>query len=122
MENSDKIIELINKITRGYKGPDDIIVKLKWLGNLIDSYQRYLPERVTEKIKIDPAAKKVEGERRNVTVAFADLSGFTALSETMDAEDIANIINEFFTRMVKIVYKYGGSVDKFLGDALMVLF
>ncbi len=122
MENNDKIIELINKITQGYKGPDDIIVKLKWLGSLIDSYQRYLPARVTEKIKIDPTAKKVEGERRIVTVAFADLSGFTALSETMDAEDIANIINEFFTRMVKIVYKYGGSVDKFLGDALMVLF
>ncbi len=103
MDNNDKITEIINKITKGYKGPDDTIIKIKWLGDLIHSYQRYLPARVTEKIKIDPTAKKIEGERRFITVAFADLSGFTALSETMDAEDIANVINDFFTRMVKIV-------------------
>lgn len=119
MEN---IIEKIKKITGAYQGEDDPEKRLDWLKELIDAYQRYLPPRVSEKIKIDPRAKKVEGERKDITVLFADLTGFTALSETMDAEDIARIINDFFTRMVKIVHKYGGSVDKFLGDALMVLF
>ncbi|MEO0227967.1 MAG: adenylate/guanylate cyclase domain-containing protein [candidate division WOR-3 bacterium] len=104
------------------KHTDAISLKIDWLKALISAYERYLPARVIEKIKLNPKAKRIEGERRNVTVLFADLSGFTALSETMDAEEIANIINDFFTRMVKIVHKYEGSVDKFLGDALMVLF
>jgi len=116
------ILEKIKKLTYGYKGEEKPVNRLDWLQSLLSAYQKYLPARVIEKIKIDPTAERIEGERRYITVLFADLSGFTALSETMDAEDIAKIINDFFTRMVKIVHKYGGSVDKFLGDALMVLF
>ncbi len=124
MENNNikQLLEKIKTITQGYYGEDNPEQRLDWLHSLIEAYQKYLPARVIEKIKIDPKAKRIEGERRNVTVLFADLSGFTALSETMDAEDIAKIINDFLTRMVKIVHKYGGSVDKFLGDAIMVLF
>ncbi len=118
----NKILEKIKNLTAEYTGEDKPLKRLDWLKSLISAYQKYFPARVIEKIKIDPTAKSIEGERRIITVLFADLSGFTALSETMDAEDISKIINEFFTRMVKIVHKYGGSVDKFLGDALMVLF
>lgn len=118
----DAAKELLKKMTADLPAGEDDARRLEWLQDQIQAYQRYLPERVIEKIKIDPKAKRLEGERRIVTIAFADLSGFTALSETMDAEDIAAVINEFFTRMVRIVFKYGGSVDKFLGDALMVLF
>jgi len=118
----DKIRELIRKMTEGAPAEADETARLEWLQDQIRAYHRYLPARVVEKIKIDPRAKRIEGERRTVTIVFADLSGFTALSETMDAEDIAAVINDFFTRMVKIVFKYDGSVDKFLGDALMVLF
>lgn len=118
----NNIIQKIRELTSGFKGKDEPSARLTWLKDLVNSYKRYLPPRVVEKIILDPSAKKIEGERRIITVAFADLSGFTALSETMDPEDIANIINDFFTRMLKIVFKYEGSVDKFLGDALMVLF
>ena len=118
----DKLRELIRKMTEGAPAEADEMVRLEWLQDQIRAYHRYLPARVVEKIRIDPKAKRIEGERRTVTIVFADLSGFTALSETMDAEDIAAVINDFFTRMVRIVFKYGGSVDKFLGDALMVLF
>jgi class 3 adenylate cyclase/tetratricopeptide (TPR) repeat protein len=118
----NNIIQKIKELTSGFKGKDEPSARLTWLKDLVNSYKRYLPPRVVEKIILDPSAKKIEGERRIITVAFADLSGFTALSETMDPEDIANIINDFFTRMLKIVFKYEGSVDKFLGDALMVLF
>lgn len=118
----DAIRDLIRKMTDGAPAGLDDMGRVEWLRDQISAYHRYLPSRVVEKIKIDPKAKRIEGERRTVTIVFADLSGFTALSETMDAEDIAAVINDFFTRMVKIVFKYGGSVDKFLGDALMVLF
>ncbi|MGB3480072.1 MAG: tetratricopeptide repeat protein [bacterium] len=121
MEDNN-IIQKIRELTSGFKGKEEPSARLTWLKDVINSYKRYLPPRVVEKIILDPAAKKIEGERRIITVAFADLSGFTALSETMDPEDIANIINDFFTRMLKIVFKYEGSVDKFLGDALMVIF
>ncbi len=120
MDDASK--ELLKKMTGEMSGAPDDVQRLEWLQDQIQAYGRYLPSRVIEKIKIDPKAKRIEGERRTVTIAFADLSGFTALSETMDAEDIAGVINQFFDRMVKIVFKYGGSVDKFLGDALMVLF
>jgi adenylate cyclase len=120
-ENQD-LEKFLRDLTDGYHGPDEQSKRLDYLKHLIDAYKRYLPARVIEKIKVDPYSKRIDGERRNITVVFADLSGFTALSETMDAEDIAGVINEFFTRMVRIVHKYDGSVDKFLGDALMVLF
>jgi len=121
MEHKELLAKII-ELTDGYKGEDEPGKRITWLEHLLKAYQRYLPSRIIDRIKIDPAAKRVQGERRNITVAFADLSGFTSLSETMDAEDIANVINDFFTRMLKIVFKYEGSVDKFLGDAIMVIF
>jgi len=63
-----------------------------------------------------------EGERKHITVMFADLSGFTALSETGDAEDIRNWVNACFAQLGDVVKRYGGYIDKFIGDELMVLF
>lgn len=63
-----------------------------------------------------------EGERKQTTVMFADLSGFTALAETADAEDIRNLVNACFERVGEVVKRYGGYIDKFIGDELMVLF
>ncbi|MBI5288100.1 MAG: AAA family ATPase [Chloroflexi bacterium] len=63
-----------------------------------------------------------EGERKQVTVMFADLSGFTTLSETADAEDVRNLVNSCFERLGSIATRMGGYIDKFIGDELMVLF
>ena len=63
-----------------------------------------------------------EGERKQVTVLFADLSGFTTLSEVIDAEDARNLVNAFFQRAGQVVLRYGGYIDKFIGDELMALF
>ena len=61
-------------------------------------------------------------ERKLVTILFADVSGFTALSENLDPEDVRNLINACFERLVPIVKKYEGTVDKFMGDEIMALF
>ena len=61
-------------------------------------------------------------ERRLVTVLFADISGFTAMSEVLDPEDVREIMNIAFEDVVSAVYRYGGWVDKFIGDAVMALF
>ena len=63
-----------------------------------------------------------EGERKQITVLFADLSGFTTLSENIDAEDARNLVNGFFQRAGQVVLRYGGYIDKFIGDELMALF
>lgn len=62
------------------------------------------------------------GERKLVTVMFADISGFTALAETMDPEAVRDLMNDCFERLVPVVEKYEGTVDKFIGDEIMALF
>lgn len=69
-----------------------------------------------------PSPRAHEAERRFVTMLFADLSGFTALSETRDPEAMRELINACFDRFVPIVENYQGVVDQFVGDALVALF
>jgi len=110
------------------KSEKKLISKVKELTLQTKAFKRYLPERVVEKILLNPGSAKVEGEHRLVTVLFADLSGFTHLSEELSkqgkqgAEEITEIVNKYFTKMLDIVSNYEGTVDKFMGDAILVLF
>ena len=61
-------------------------------------------------------------EKRNVVILMCDIRSFTSISEINKAEDVVNFLNTYFTHMVNIVKKYGGTVDKFIGDAIKVLF
>jgi class 3 adenylate cyclase/tetratricopeptide (TPR) repeat protein len=67
-----------------------------------------------------PTAK--ESERRTATVLFADISGFTAMSEKIDPEELTAIVNDCFSRMGRVIELKGGTIDKFMGDCIMVLF
>ena len=62
------------------------------------------------------------GERRQVTILFADLSGFTALSSQLDAEDLRQLVEAFYAKVEGVIARYGGTVDKHIGDAVMALF
>jgi len=68
------------------------------------------------------AAPRDDGQRKTVTVIFADLSGSTALGEVMDPEEIRGLLNSCFDRLVPVVKHFGGTVDKFQGDNIMALF
>jgi class 3 adenylate cyclase/ABC-type cobalamin transport system ATPase subunit len=68
-----------------------------------------------------PAAP-ARSDRRIVTIMFADISGFTAMSERMDAEQVTGIMNECFERLAVVIGKYEGTIDKYIGDCVMVLF
>ena len=63
-----------------------------------------------------------QADRRIVTVMFADISGFTSMSERMDPEEVTAIMNECFERLAVVIDRYGGTIDKFMGDCVMVLF
>jgi class 3 adenylate cyclase len=62
------------------------------------------------------------GERKLVTVMFADISGFTALSENMDPEAVRDLMNRCFDRLVPCIKNYDGTIDKFIGDEIMAFF
>ncbi|MCK4667209.1 zinc-ribbon domain-containing protein, partial [Candidatus Dependentiae bacterium] len=79
-----------------------------------------LPADLTRKIQA--GAKQLKGSRRNVAVIFADVSGFTAMSETMDPEEVTERMNSVFQRLSDVIYSYEGYIDKFIGDCVMVLF
>src|SRR6185369_3383298 len=75
--------------------------------------------------RVSPPAREAhdaEADRRTVTVLFADLSGFTSLSERLDPEVMQSLQNELFKELTEAVQSYGGFVDKFIGDALLALF
>jgi class 3 adenylate cyclase/predicted ATPase len=69
-----------------------------------------------------PAAASFESERKNVTVLFADIAGFTAMSEKLDPEDVTNLMNGCLRMLADVVVRYEGYVDKFIGDCIMAIF
>jgi len=84
------------------------------------SPESYTPKHLAEKILTSKSA--LEGERKQVTVLFADVSGFTSLSERLDPEDVHGLINRAFELMLAEIHAYEGTVNQFLGDGLMALF
>jgi class 3 adenylate cyclase/tetratricopeptide (TPR) repeat protein len=80
----------------------------------------YTPKHLAEKILTSKGA--IEGERKIVTVMFSDVSGFTAMSETLDPEDVHAIMDRVFQVVLDAVHHYEGTVNQFLGDGVMALF
>ncbi|MBI5806231.1 tetratricopeptide repeat protein [candidate division TA06 bacterium] len=123
-----KILERLGQITRkeltvpADQQEQTVFVRLDQVEKIVSSIERYLPQRIIDKILLNPEGTQVEGERRPVTILFGDLSGFTSMSETMDPEQVVEVVNQYFDAMVEIASRYGGHIDKFMGDALMVLF
>lgn len=99
----------------------EIIQKEGQLSGALEKLTKLYPQKVME--GLFKGIEKVQvGERRNITVLFADICGFTSLSETLDPEQIKEIIDACYGVMVEAVQAYGGLIDKFLGDAVMALF
>lgn len=82
-------------------------------------FSRYVAPDVVEQILEDPEAVRLGGELRDVTLFFSDIRGFTQLSETKKPEDIVLLLNEYFDAMTGVIFEYGGTVNKFIGDAIM---
>jgi len=85
-------------------------------------FEHYLDPRQVKALQSDPSLLKLGGERRNCTFLFTDVRGFTAMSETMEPEEVTKIMNEALTIQSDTVKKYDGMVDKYIGDAMMAIF
>jgi adenylate cyclase len=86
------------------------------------AFTRYVAREVVEEILKDPEHLVLTGERREATVLFCDIRGFTPLSERLSPEDVVSLLNEFYTLMIETTFKHDGTLDKFLGDAVMAVF
>ena len=83
---------------------------------------KYLSQDIMKNVVQNIDDIKLGGKRTVVTVLFADIRGFTAISEKMSAEDVSKILNEYFTEIEPIISKYNGVINKFIGDAVMAIF
>ena len=83
--------------------------------------ERFLSPEVAEMVAANPEAR-LGGVNQKVTVMFADIRGFTAMSEMMEPGRVVEILNEYFTRVSDVILDYGGMIDKYIGDAVMAVF
>lgn len=86
------------------------------------AFSRYVDPEVVEAIASDPASLDLGGAKRDVTVFFSDIAGFTTISETLGAERLFSLIGEYLSQMTDILIKNRGTLDKYIGDAVMGFF
>jgi adenylate cyclase len=84
--------------------------------------RRFLPNQVAESLLTGALSPDDHFERRKVTALFADLVGFTDLSETLEPEELAEVLNAYLREMTAVAVSHGGALDNFIGDGLMVIF
>lgn len=86
------------------------------------AFQYYLTNSVINEMLKDPSKLKLGGDKKDLSVLFSDIRGFTTISEKLTPEELVRLLNEYLTAMTNIVFKYEGLLDKYIGDAIMAVF
>jgi len=82
-------------------------------------FGQYVPPELVEEMSPDPENYTMEGEKREMTVLFSDVRDFTSISESLDSKELSDLMNEFLTPMTRVIHKCRGTIDKYMGDAIM---
>ena len=87
-----------------------------------ETFSLYVSGAVVSQMLADPSLLRLGGEKKELSVMFSDIRGFTTLSEQLPAEELVPELNHYLTRMTQIVFDQGGTLDKYIGDAVMAIF
>lgn len=85
-------------------------------------FGRYVSSRVVDQLIKNPELANPSGRKERLTMFFSDVRGFTSMSEKMEPIEVQRLLGEYFTEMTRILFKHGGTLDKFMGDAVMAFF
>jgi adenylate cyclase len=84
-----------------------------------NAFGQYLSPQVIERLVADPDQLKLGGEKRCLSIYFSDIAGFTSISEKLDPVGLTSLLNDYLSEMTSIIYAYGGTIDKYEGDAVI---
>lgn len=109
------LISLIYVLNMSY----GFFVESRGKRQLAGLFGQYVPPELVDEMAKDPEAFSLEGESRELTVLFSDVRGFTTISEGLDPKQLSQLMNEFLTPMTHVIHHNRGTIDKYMGDAIM---
>ncbi|MBW4631619.1 MAG: GAF domain-containing protein [Iphinoe sp. HA4291-MV1] len=115
----------VNPLTNpegGVKGGLVVLEDISQEKRMKTAMYRYLTPRVAEQVMALGEDALMVGERKDVTILFSDIRGYTTLTENLGAAEVVSLLNQYFETMVEAVFNHEGTLDKFIGDALMAVF
>lgn len=126
------VIAVMNDVTELMDLKDAVVAmnKIKKLNQQLelrnefirDMFGRYLSDTIVDSILEQKEGPLVGGEKKEVTMIFSDLRGFSAISETMDAQELIDMLNHYLEQMIHVISKWNGTILEFIGDAIVVVF
>jgi len=114
--------QLLEKARKLRKANSDVRRKNEELKALSNKLAKYLSRQVYNSIFQGKKDVKIESYRKKLTVFFSDIEGFTELSDRLESEVLTSMLNKYLNEMTAIAVEYGGTIDKYIGDAIMIFF
>jgi adenylate cyclase len=108
--------------TQGMTMVVDDLTETKRLQAVQDMFRRYVSPAVVDRLPADPSELRLGGHRQEATILFADIRGFTRISEMLESEKLVDMLNEYLSMAASSILMYEGTLDKFMGDAVMGIF
>ena len=105
--------------------PIGSVVAMEDLSNidkLKSTFKKYVSKQIVDQLLENEEMLNLGGQEQEATILFSDIRGFTSMSETMAPNEVVETLNDYFNLMIEIIFKYNGTLDKIIGDALMVIY
>ena len=115
-------VSVYSDITELKQREQDLTEKSNALAALSSKLAKYLAPQVYDSIFTGQQDVKIVSKRKKLTVCFSDLVGFTEITDKMESEDLTHLLNQYLTEMSKIALQYGATIDKYVGDAIVMFF
>jgi adenylate cyclase len=123
MRLSDRNEEQLNALSKEQRQANEIIAqKNKELEALSTKLSKYLSPQIYHSIFTGAQNVEIASNRKKLTIFFSDVVNFTETTDKMESEDLTNLLNRYLTEMTNIALEYGATIDKYIGDAIMVFF